>query len=408
MKMKRRISVLLAMILLSGALASCGGGTQESGGTGENQTAAVTEAEGQQDEAENPAGHSGEAEPGEEAGQHSESEEAEPEQPAAERDTSLHDQEVTAPEAGMTEVERGMFLAKVGDCGFSAFLAGGGASSDGDVVAFLSSLLMAPGLDVSPVGMGCSTYAAESADGGHVFGRNFDWSCSQVMLLEAHPADGYASFSTVNLDFLRESANLPNEVLPTAAYYAPLDGMNEKGLAVSVNMISDTARISQNTDKPDLTTTTAMRLMLDRAASVEEALALLGSYDLHGSYDMMIHFAVSDTTGRAVDVEYIGGEMTVVETPILTNFYLAEGEKQGIGSEESHRRYETLEAFIKAHEKADIYDVRDALTAARESAFDPDPSEGTEWSVLYDQTNLTATWYRREKFDQGWTVKLGS
>ena len=255
--------------------------------------------------------------------------------------------------------------------------------------------------------IGCSTYAAESADGGHVFGRNFDWSCGSVLLLEAHPSDGYASFSTVNLDFIRESANLPKEVLPTASYYAPLDGMNEKGLAVSVNMISDSARIAQTSDLPDLTTTTALRLLLDRAASVDEALALLEQYDLHGSYDMMIHFAMADTTGRAVDVEYIGQKMTVVETPILTNFYLAEGDKQGIGSEESHRRFETLEAFLKSHEKADIYEVRDALYAVRESAFDPDPSEGTEWSVLYDQTNLTATWYRREQFDQGWTVELG-
>ena len=38
--------------------------------------------------------------------------------------------------------------------------------------------------------------------------------------------------------------------------------MNEKGLAVSVNMIRDNASINQNTDKPDLTTTTAVRLLL--------------------------------------------------------------------------------------------------------------------------------------------------
>ena len=323
------------------------------------------------------------------------------------RDTSLHDERLSAPESGMTEVEKRLFLAKVGDCGFSAFLAGGGASSDRDVVAFLTSHLKAPGLAFSEIGIGCSTVAAESADGGHVFGRNFDWSCSEVLLLEAHPSDGYASFSTVNLDFLKESAKLPAEAIPAAAYYAPLDGMNEKGLAVSVNMISDSARIAQNTDRPDLTTTTAVRLLLDRAATVDEALLLLESYDLHGSYDMMIHFAIADAAGRAVDVEYIDQKMVVIDTPILTNFYLAEGEKQGVGSAESHRRYDALEQFMAAHEKADIYDVRDALMTARESAFDPDPNEGTEWSVLYDQTNLTATWYRREKFEQGWTVGLG-
>ena len=398
MHMKKQLSFLLVLIMLSGAFVSCSGGEKESDGADPKPQATAAE------------------EP-EEAAQSAQADPAEPqEQPqgqesgkeTAQRDESLHDEGIEAPADGMAEVEKNMFIARVGDCGFSAFLAGGGASSDADVVAFLSSRLEAPGLAFSPVGMGCSTYAAESAEGGFVFGRNFDWSCSQVLLLEAHPADGYASFSTVNLDFLRESARLPDEAIPMASYYAPLDGMNEKGLAVSVNMISDSARIAQKSDKPDLTTTTAVRLMLDRAATTEEALALLESYDLHGSYDMMIHFAVADTTGRAVDVEYVGQEMVVIETPILTNFYLAEGEKHGIGSEESHRRFEALEAFAAAHEKADIVDVRDALMAARESAFDPDPSEGTEWSVLYDQTNLSATWYRREKFESGWTAKLGS
>lgn len=59
-----------------------------------------------------------------------------------------------------------------------------------------------------------------------------------------------------------------DEMLTLAALYAPLDGMNEKGLCVSVNTIQDSAAISQDTDKPDITTTTAVRLLLNRAATV--------------------------------------------------------------------------------------------------------------------------------------------
>lgn len=51
--------------------------------------------------------------------------------------------------------------------------------------------------------------------------------------------------------------------------------MNEKGLAVSVNMTQDSSGISQDSRKPALTITTAVRLLLDRAADVEEALELL-------------------------------------------------------------------------------------------------------------------------------------
>ncbi len=118
--------------------------------------------------------------------------------------------------------------------------------------------------------------------------------------------------------------------------------MNEAGLAVSVNMIQDSAAIEQNTDKSDITTTTAIRLLLDQAGNVDEALELLGQYDLHGSMGMMIHFAIADSTGRSVAVEYINNEMIVIETPVLTNFYLAEGEKQGIGTEQSRERYDIL------------------------------------------------------------------
>ena len=70
--------------------------------------------------------------------------------------------------------------------------------------------------------------------------------------------------------------------------------MNEKGLAVAVNMIQDSGTIEQNTDRPDITTTTAVRLLLDQADSVDEALKLLGQYDLHASMGMMVHFAIAD------------------------------------------------------------------------------------------------------------------
>lgn len=57
---------------------------------------------------------------------------------------------------------------------------------------------------------------------------------------------------------------------------------------------------------------------------------------------MMIHFALADAGGRSVAVEYIDNEMTVTETPVVTNFYLTEGEKHGIGTSQSHDRYESL------------------------------------------------------------------
>lgn len=81
-------------------------------------------------------------------------------------------------------------------------------------------------------------------------------------------------------------SSLPDNIQAMIAMYAPLDGMNEKGLAVSVNMIQDGAAVSQNTSKPDITTTTAIRLLLNNAADVNEAIELLDQYDTHSSMGM--------------------------------------------------------------------------------------------------------------------------
>ena len=126
---------------------------------------------------------------------------------------------------------------------------------------------------------GCSTISVANEDGGYLFGRNFDWQTCDALVIAAYPEEGYASIATVNLGFIRQGAGfaanfLTDEMMSVAALYAPLDGMNEKGLCVSVNMIQDKATIQQDTDKPDITTTTAVRLMLDKAANVEAALEL--------------------------------------------------------------------------------------------------------------------------------------
>lgn len=93
-----------------------------------------------------------------------------------------------------------------------------------------------------------------SPEGEALFGRNFDWNTCQFMVVAAYPERGNASLSTVNLDFITqngkegavEMALRMNRVKTLAALYAPLDGMNEKGLAVSVNMIQDSVSISHH------------------------------------------------------------------------------------------------------------------------------------------------------------------
>lgn len=290
-----------------------------------------------------------------------------------------------------------------GDDCFEEFLFQGGASSDKDVVKFLSTKISAD-MSVSENLFGCSTILRESKSGEWLFGRNFDWNKCNALVIISHPENAYSSISTINTDFISMAGSFPDEYLTIAGLYSPLDGMNEKGLAVSVNMIEDSVSINQDTSKPDITTTTAVRLLLNKAADVDEAIELLGQYDLHSSMGMMIHFALADSSGKSVAVEYINNELTVTETPILTNFYVTEGEKYGIGSSNSHERFDILEKLITDNSTMETFDMRDTLNAVSKHNFKV--PETTEWSVVYNLSNGTAEYYHRENFEKKYDFTL--
>lgn len=332
--------------------------------------------------------------------------------PAQSGDTKPEDSTPQLPVISqITTLESGLSSASFsGDDGFEAFLAQGGASSDADVTQFLASRLLADAA-VNGSSFGCSTLTVSSPDGHQLFGRNFDWQTCNALVVTSKPSQGYSSISTVNLGFISQAGGSLNRMLEQndirvlAALYAPLDGMNEKGLAVSVNMIQDSASINQNTEKSDLTTTTAVRLLLNKAASVDEALDLLRQYDLHASMGMMIHFALADTTGKGVVVEYINNEMVVTETPVVTNFYLAEGTKHGIGTQQSHERYNILTQTLADHPTMTMEDVRDAMDSVSKDNFNE--FESTEWSAVFDLNTGTAHYYHRENYENRYTFSIG-
>lgn len=309
------------------------------------------------------------------------------------------------------ELEDGLSAVRYeGNYGFDEFLVQGGASSDQAVAEYLTSSISGSGLKVLFGGnpFGCSTLSAAGKEGGYLFGRNFDWENCNAMIVSANPENGYASVSTVNTDFIRaggfDTSKLPDQIQAIIGLYAPLDGMNEKGLAVSVNMIQDSDTISQDTGKTDITTTTAIRLLLDQAATVQEAIDLLSQYDLHASMGMMVHFAIADAAGNSAAVEYIGNEMSVIETPAVTNFYLTEGEKYGIGTEQSHERYNILLDRLDTETTMTEIDMRNALDGVSKHNFDE--FESTEWSIVMNQQTKELVYFHRENYEHGYRITV--
>lgn len=300
-----------------------------------------------------------------------------------------------------------------GDYGIDEFIAQGGASNDGELIQFVVNRIM-KGLPITIdlPDLACSTFNATTPEGDALFGRNFDLSFSPGMLVRTDSADGYASVSMVNLGFLGYGEDkLPEDLVSSlttlAAPYAPLDGMNEAGLAVGVLLI-DTDPTDQQTDKVDITTTTAIRMMLDSCATVDEAVALLEQYDMHSSANSCYHFQIADASGASVVVEYIGNEMSVLEPgdattmgalsgaagvtyQAATNFLLTPGEYDfGHGQD----RYETLMSTLSAASGVLAEDeAMDLLAAvAQEPHLNSRGEESaTQWSVVYNLDDLTAS-----------------
>ncbi|MFR2332699.1 MAG: linear amide C-N hydrolase [Flavonifractor plautii] len=282
-------------------------------------------------------------------------------------------------------------MTYLGDYGLDDFLAQGGASNDNELLDFLmQKLLKGLPLRFDIPDLGCSTFAAETPEGDAIFGRNFDMYYSPALFVRTAPEDGYRSISMVNLSYIgfgedKLPTSLLDSLLTLAAPYVPLDGLNEKGLAVGVLLI-DTEPTDQQTDKPDITTTTAIRLLLDRAATVDEALALLSQYDMHASANSCYHFQIADAAGRAVVVEYIGDEMNVGESPRATNFLLTEGDWDfGRGQD----RFAVLEETMEASGGVLTEEEGMALLQAVSQQPQPGKDSSTQWSCLYNQVRGT-------------------
>lgn len=305
-----------------------------------------------------------------------------------------------------------------GDYGFDGFLEQGGAKSDaemGDYIAsFLSHGFWKPDTSTAGGNYGCSTVTVTSPDGAALFGRNFDWEECDKMLVHTIPQNGYESIATCNLDFLgfgedwKPDGSMGDKFMALASVYAIPDGMNEKGLCVADLMASHEEGIDQNTDKPDITIVSGLRLLLDKAANVEEALELLSQYDMHFSLGRAQHFSLSDAAGRSVAVEWKDGEMVVTDTPVVTNFYLY-GDDGTSGSAQSYVRFNTLTRRRDAAKGVmTAEEVRTSLAAVAQSNFPGENGgEKTCWSCVYDQRELTATFYDTEDWAQPYALSLG-
>ena len=261
----------------------------------------------------------------------------------------------------------------------------------------------------------CTSFQAAKADGsGFWYGRNYDYFKNPTMVTVSHPKKGYASIAVSDMSHFGYSLEkLPTSFMASlsclAAVYAPVDGMNEKGLCTSIMALPKQAS-QQETEKPNVGTTIIMRLWLDRCATVQEALDLLETVDVR--HDATVgsgyHYMVADAAGDCAVVEFDKEDgwktMIVRKDPeakfmLVTNHLLSEKyyttePDPAVGNPHSKSwwRYETAGAFLAEHDGTLTLDEAQeclALVHWKDLVWDNGMVEDTQYSNIYDQSNLT-------------------
>jgi len=300
----------------------------------------------------------------------------------------------------------GMFqMTYYGDYGFNEFLLTG-AENDTDIETFVTKrLLKGLPINLNITGAGCTVFFAPNENGEYIFGRNFDFSYAPSMQVITRPKDGYASVSTVNLSFAGYSADsLPsglnfNSFLTLAAPYLPFDGMNEKGLTIALLAVPEAEPLFDE-NKVTLNTTTAIRLVLDKAATVDEAVDLLRQYNIYFSGEIDCHFLIADASGDSVLVEYYDDDLQVVTTSenyqIASNFIAYNDLNIGEGFDE-FERYDKVKTAIVSNNGTLSEEQSIALLA--EIGVIADDEDRLQWSVVYNLSSLSGVIFANRNTD---------
>ena len=230
----------------------------------------------------------------------------------------------------------------------------------------------------------CSLFAAFGDPQGMLVGRNFDWSYSPGLLLFYQPLEGYRSVSMVDIAYLgfgderaEGITDLPLERRRSLlnAPWIPFDGMNEAGLVVGMAAVPP-GEMDQDPSKETIDSVMVIRKILDQAATLEEAIQIIRSYniDMGGNY---LHYLIAEKSGRSVLVEFSQGEMVVHPNQgpyqVATNFLLAEA-----GSDPGAHcgRFRLLDESLK--KSSGQIDASRAMDLLEDVA---QPS--TQWSIVY-------------------------
>lgn len=285
---------------------------------------------------------------------------------------------------------------------------------------------------------GCSAFACpDKTSGDYIMGRNFDFNHKDqnsnripipVIAVHTAPAGGKKSVSFVDGQFVDYKSGFYTDgesdlSMLMALPYLLLDGINEDGFAVSVLKLDGNPTQQQETGKKKIFTTVAMRMLLDKAGTVQEALTLLDKYNMcTDNVPASYHFFMADAKGNYAIVEYTNPNLD--ENPnkmeiltgndtlrCVTNFYVAPsmGETAHGMKYSSHGmdRYKILRQGLL--EKNYLLTSDEGMNLLKKAAQGPESeltTGFTQWSEMYNLTKRRVTMSILREWDKTFSFEV--
>ena len=237
---------------------------------------------------------------------------------------------------------------------------------------------------------GCALFAALSAQGDKLYGRNFDWDYSPAMLVFTDPPDGYASASMVDLTFIGIDSGSSTSLmeLPVEQRKAlldapsmPFDGMNEYGLTIGMAAIPEEYLddASYDASRRTIGSIGIIRQVLDHAKNVDEAVGLFKQYNIDFRGGPPIHYLLADRSGKAILIEFYKGEM--LEMPNENPWHLATNHLRciAVGDGGCWRFHTLSDRLTEINGSLDMPSAMRLLSQVKQDM--------TQWSAVYDMTS---------------------
>lgn len=287
---------------------------------------------------------------------------------------------------------------------------------------------------------GCSAFACpDKTSGDFLLGRNFDFNhidattgertMIPVIAVHTAPKGGKKSVSFVDGLFIGYKSGFYTDgksdlSMLMALPYVLLDGINEDGFAICVLKLDGKPTKQEQPGKKKIFTTVAMRMLLDRASTVKEAVEMLKQYNMCMDSDpASYHYLMADATGDFAIVEYTNSDLEQHPDKMevhtgddawryVTNFYvsssMADTDHGFNHSTHGMARYLTLrDRLAQLNYRTTPAEAFALLQDVAQGPEHPELSTGfTQWTEVYNLSRKSLTLSILREWEKSFEFKV--